>query len=233
VDQYDGVRLGEPEPRRPLVLPPTDAVSHPRGFYRTSRLTLGNMRVNGVRSLDVLAESSVPTPARESLTAPAAPAAAVQLPPVRPKQGRPMQSMFLHNIGKALIIQYEFIPPAARNVSTTLRQPSVEFKLGFLEFSSVSRAGAALHQLRLFGRERSLWNAQRPDFGDRAGNSQRRRGIGAGQCQIEAAHANETVRHPVLVGVFVTRAATRCRNARIGWSRKRDSNGYSPAKYIE
>jgi hypothetical protein len=28
----------------------------------------------------------------------------------------------------------------ARNVSTTLRQPSVEFKLGFLEFSSVDRA---------------------------------------------------------------------------------------------
>jgi transposase len=27
-----------------------------------------------------------------------------------------------------------------RNVSTTLRQPSVEFKLGFLEFSSVSRS---------------------------------------------------------------------------------------------
>lgn len=27
---------------------------------------------------------------------------------------------------------------AARNVSTTLRQPSVEFKLGFLEFSSVN-----------------------------------------------------------------------------------------------
>jgi len=27
---------------------------------------------------------------------------------------------------------------ACRNVSTTLRQPSVEFKLGFLEFSSVN-----------------------------------------------------------------------------------------------
>jgi hypothetical protein len=27
---------------------------------------------------------------------------------------------------------------AQRNVSTTLRQPSVEFKLGFLEFSSVN-----------------------------------------------------------------------------------------------
>ena len=27
-----------------------------------------------------------------------------------------------------------------RNVSTTLRQPSIEFKLGFLEFSSVSRS---------------------------------------------------------------------------------------------
>jgi hypothetical protein len=31
----------------------TDAVSNPGGFYSTSHLTLGNMRANGVRSLDL------------------------------------------------------------------------------------------------------------------------------------------------------------------------------------
>ena len=33
---------------------------------------------------------------------------------------------------------HDCIVAAPRNVSTTLRQPSVEFKLGFLEFSSVN-----------------------------------------------------------------------------------------------